>query len=511
MTLLSTLLFPLPRLARLRTAWLPAALLTMAAAQAQDKPACRYLQVAKLPLHYRGPSLDITMDGTIDGTPAVMLADTGSSDTWLTRTATEKRGLRLRPSAHRIRGVGGMSATYTTRIDDFSAGPAKSSRGWVQVVGDTGTAPAFDAIVGAPYLLQTDMELSLADKEIRFFRPLGCEKSWLAYWASDAVVIPFEENSSGRRAENPRFTIEVNGQKMLAIIDSGASRTAIDAHAAERAGIRLDGPGVTSDGHSAGIGERRIANWRAHIATVKIGGEIVRDADVALMDTQGQLDVDVLLGADFLRAHRVLFAMGQRRIYLTYLGGDVFGNPAGIPPWLRQEAEAGNPDAQLALSQRYRSGQGVARDPALAAAWLDKAAAQGHPQADILRARGLMTEGRYAEAAARLKPALDRLPAERYGALWLYLARLRTGEQENGRRELDATFARNSDDAWPKPIAEHYLGRLDAAALLAAARRDGERAAVQTCLAERYLAALQAARQGTVAPAAQGDCEPAKP
>lgn len=49
MTLLSTLLFPLARRTRLRTAWRPVPL-SMAAVHTQDKPACRYVQLAKLPL-----------------------------------------------------------------------------------------------------------------------------------------------------------------------------------------------------------------------------------------------------------------------------------------------------------------------------------------------------------------------------------------------------------------------------------------------------------------------------
>jgi hypothetical protein len=33
---------------------------------------------------------------------------------------------------------------------------------------------------------------------------------------------------------------------------------------------------------------------------------------------------DMLLGADFLRSHRVLIAHSQRKIYFTYAGGAVF-------------------------------------------------------------------------------------------------------------------------------------------------------------------------------------------
>ena len=491
MRLLSTLLFG---------ALLPAAALALA----QDK-ACQYVQMAKLPLHYRGPQLEITMDGVINGTPAVMLADTGTHDTALTRTGTEKRGLRLRPTGRTTYGIGGVSALYTVRVDDFSAGPAKSSKGWIDVIGDTGSAPPSDAIVGATYLLQTDMELALADKEVRFYRPIGCDRNWLAYWSRDAMVIPFEQNQLSNRPVNPPFTIEVNGQKMLAVIDSGAYRTAIDAHAAQRAGIRVGSPDVVRNGSGVGIGGHRIDSWRARVATIRVGDEVIRDGEVALLDTRGQLGIDVLLGQDFLRAHRVLFAMGQKKIYLSYVSGDVFGKPPGIEAWVQKEAEGGNPDAQMVLATQYGSGKDVPRNPALAAAWLDKAAAQDHPPARIAQGQALLLAGRPADAAARLKPALDRLPAERYGALWLYLARVGSGDKETGRRELAATFARSEDNAWPGPVADHYLGRIDAAALLAQARRDDERAALQTCQAGRYIAALQAVQAGQALPAAPAE------
>jgi TPR repeat protein len=480
--------------------------------RAEDKPACQYVQLAKVPLHYTGLSLGITMNGSINGTPAVMLADTGFTQTYLTRTGTEKRGLKLRPTNDRIQGIGGMSRVYAVRVEDFAAGPAKSSTGWMNVVGDTGDPPSFEAAVGAPFLLQTDMELSVPEKEMRFYKPVGCDKAWLAYWDRNAVVIPFEKNVMGNVPVNPHFTIEINGEKLEAIIDSGATRTSIDARAAQRAGIRLDGPEVVSNGASIGVGGRRVANWHTRVKTFKIGDELIRDAEIDIMDTGGRLDVDVLIGDDFLRSHRVLFAMSQKKIYLSYTGGEVFGKRQPIEAWVQKEADEGNPDAQMVVAMHYRTGKGVPKDPQRAASWLEKAAAQGHPQANLALGRELMLAGRFGDAAARIKPALDKLPAERYGALWLYLVRLRTGERETGERELQATFARNEDQAWPSPVAEYYLGRIDAAALLSAAGKNAESASLRACQAQRWIAEREAAQAGAAAPAAGPEtCTAAKP
>ena len=42
-------------------------------------------------------------------------------------------------------------------------------------------------------------------------------------------------------------------------------------------------------------------------------------------------DVAMLLGLDFLRAHRVLFANSQGQMYFSYNGGPVFRTPAVQP------------------------------------------------------------------------------------------------------------------------------------------------------------------------------------
>ena len=50
----------------------------------------------------------------------------------------------------------------------------------------------------------------------------------------------------------------------------------------------------------------------------------------------------MLLGADFLRAHRTLVAHSQRRLYFTYVGGPVFlAEPAAPQPPSRPDGGPG--------------------------------------------------------------------------------------------------------------------------------------------------------------------------
>jgi predicted aspartyl protease len=434
--------------------------------------------VARLPLRYTGPGLAITTEGSINGTPAVLLVDTGAYKTFFTRTGTERRNMKLRNTGDIAYGIGGSSAVYETRITDFSAGPARLSKGFIPVLNNFGFTPSFDGILGSPFLLQTDLEVSLASKEITFFHAEGCGATNLGYWDENVIDIPFKPHHDAD--PNPHFVVHVNGKEMEAMIDTGAGTSSILLDAAKRAGVEIDQPGVTRGHDSAGVGDRKAANWVVPVKTFQMGDETVQNAELAVTDSRND-GVDVILGADFLRAHRVLFAMSQKKLYFSYVGGEPFGQRTRLEPWIQAEADNGNADAQLALADAYMRGKLVPRDATRAAAWLKKAAAGGSPHARLRTGHALLARGDYAAAASRLRAALDMLPAERNGALLLYIARVRSGQAELAKSELAATFARSERDEWPKPIADFYLGTLSADKLLAQAAGERTEGKLRRC------------------------------
>jgi predicted aspartyl protease len=465
-----------------------AALLAFApAAQADEPPRCLYVEIAKLPIRYVGEDLAPAVDGIIESKPATMLVDTGAYDTILTMNGATRRDLSLSMTGQYAEGVGGFSRIYSVRLHDISVGPARVSRRVdLPVIGEARLTPAFDAIIGAPFLLQADLEIDLRAKQMRFFRPKDCDKTTLAIWKEDTIALPFERNNS--RSPNPHFTVTVDGKKLDAIIDTGAHHTVLTLGAAKRLGIDVNGPGVKRLADMSGVGSERAPHWSATIKSLEVGGEAIRGAEIGIIDSQGAIGTDILLGQDFLRAHRVLFAMSQKTLYLAYLGGDVFTRSDKLEPWIREEADGGNPDAQFALSNIYGFGRGVARDPAQARDWLNKAAAGGQPHANLMLGRRQVLAGQVGEAIPKLRAALDQLPAEHFGALWLYLARVRNGEPDLARSELQAILKKQQDDNWPRPIADFYLGKLDAAGLLDAAGKEAKLARQRSCQAESYMA-----------------------
>ena len=493
-------MMPIFPAARARALALLVSALPLLAQAAPDAQKCTYTPLAKLPLRYTGPSLMITTEGTINGTPAVMLVDTGAYKTFFTRTGTERRNMKLKYTGHDAYGIGGASSIYETRITDFSAGPARLTKGFMPVLSDFGFTPTFDAILGAPFLLQTDLEVSLATKEITFFHAGHCAGTYLGYWDDKIIEIPFVSYEGP--GTNPNFHVRVNGKELVAMIDTGAGSSSILRDAARRAGIEVDAADTADTRYAAGAGKRKAASWIVTARTFQIGDETVRNAELAMIDSRNH-GVDVVLGADFLRAHRVLFAISQKKLYFSYLGGEPFGQRSKLEPWIQAEADSGNADAQLALANAYRSGTLAPRDDARAAAWLEKAATGGSPQAILASGRALMLRGDLAAGATRLRAALDLLPAEREGALWLYIARVRSGQADLAKSELAAIFSRSERGEWPTPIAGFYLGTLGADKLLAQAGEDRVKGANRRCqalaaMAEWHLAHAQPAQSQAV-------------
>src|SRR3954466_1524149 len=91
---------------------------------------------------------------------------------------------------------------------------------------------------------------------------------------------------------------------------------------------------------------------------------------------------------------------------------------AGVDRWMRRDyagavaqwrplAEAGNADAQFNMGQAYKMGRGVPANAGLAQGWYQKAAQQGHEQAQVNVGLLLYNAGRRQEALPWIRKAVE--------------------------------------------------------------------------------------------------------
>src|SRR5471032_670158 len=157
-----------------------AGLTTTAPAQAADA-ACQYQEIATLPLTLLDRGAAPVMQGSINDKPVQMLLDTGAQHTYLIKAEMDRQGLSMARQKTQIAGVGGATSMFLVHIRDMAVGPAHVSNANFSVV-DALDKAKFAAIVGADFLSQADMEVSLAEQQAKFFHAEGCADQGLAYW-----------------------------------------------------------------------------------------------------------------------------------------------------------------------------------------------------------------------------------------------------------------------------------------------------------------------------------------
>jgi predicted aspartyl protease len=300
---------------------------------------CKLVRIAEWPVQVTSNALII--DGAIDGQQVGVMLDTGAGSTLILRSAAARLGLRRTAlSNYRQFGIADGSEVEIAYVDEFKVGHAVRHNWQMFVAGEYDLGGTVGVILGDDFLHKVDIEFDLAHNMVRLFQPKDCERASLAYWASagTASVVPIEPLDEKR----PQIivTVQVNGRPIKALLDSGTETSVLDKWEAGKAGVTPDTPGVVA---VTAPGKESPNSWIVPIQSFVIGDELIRDTALHITDLYKEAtytppgsrvpkNVDemqpMLLGADFLRAHRVLVSHSQKKMYFTYVGGPVFRTPS---------------------------------------------------------------------------------------------------------------------------------------------------------------------------------------
>ncbi len=420
-------------------AWLPA----MARAEG-----CKLAKYGTLPVEMKGPRA--TTQVKINGQDTRFILDTGAFFNTMPRATAEALALKREaaPLGLYVTGIGGSTSVDLARVKDFGIlGITLHDITFLVGGSDPGAG-----LLGANLLNFTDAEADLAHGQYSLFKPTGCGKAALAYWAKDGNYQVAELITGESRLDRtPALYVTVNGQRVKAALDTGATTTLITRRAAERAGIDLNAPDVKASYATHGIGTKSYRSWTARVAAYSIGTETIQHAQMQVMD--GDIGSaagapEMLLGVDFFLAHRLFIANSQRKLYFTYNGGRVFSlsdAPTGSDKPAASSADApGAPKtaADYALRGRASLSRG---EPARVLADLDAAIRLDPDQPDYYLAR----------AEARLR---DRQPGEEH-------ERGQRREQALGDLDRALTLAPRNIEALLLRAQLYFHGKDRAAAL----------------------------------------------
>ncbi len=305
------------------TALFTAVLFTLGAAThaAAADARCLLQKAADLPVTMEG--LTPMVPVKINGADTLMIADSGAFFSIITADAATRLGMKHvgTPWQMSVQGVNGSASVEVYVAKDFSFAGIPLHDIQFLVGGREFSAQAA-GVLGQNVLAVMDVEYDLANGVIRLFKPKDCAKINLAYWAGAKPVSVLSIQPLSPQQRHILAKATVNGQPIQVGFDTGANASVLKRSAAQRVGIRVQAEDVEPGGLSWGFGRGAVESWISPVSNFTIGDEQVQNTRLRV----GNLDieVDMLLGADFFLSHRIYVSNSQHRLYFTYNGGPVF-------------------------------------------------------------------------------------------------------------------------------------------------------------------------------------------
>jgi predicted aspartyl protease/tetratricopeptide (TPR) repeat protein len=468
------------RFSRLATSALAAAWLMFIARGAPAEASCQLQMIGELPVTMEGnePLVELS----INGRPVRFTLDTGAALTLLTRAGAEALDLHLiQLQGVTFYGAGGTDGASRARVRELKLGATVLHDFDMVVTGRIGANRSVGLLGRDALLSHNDLELDLAHHVVRLMKPKDCQGDQVVYWANSYS----QASITSDRWNTINVNASLNGKRVSALLDTGANYSTVTLDAAHAAGVTPQSRGVVNAGGASGMGGI-VQTWGGTFQTLAVGSETVQNAQLQLADlfskdkevhtgsfiAKDTVDQpDMVLGADFVKAHRIYIALSQGKLYFTYNGGRIFELPAAqaaddaraaidsqpstVDEHLRRGRALMNTaryaealaefDAAIALdakSQRAWSERAIAHawlvDPA-AATDADRADTLGAPDIMAARARGLLAAntGDVAGARAAFRQALTLSPNDAFSLRHLFRLDLEAGDADAAARDLE--------------------------------------------------------------------------
>ena len=307
------------RAALIRSSFAWAILFAAVMAPASAAENCALVRLAKLDMQLDDHG-GIYVPMTIAGQNANLLIDTGGIVSMLTQSLVAKLGLPTqRIEGARVTMFGGTPITSYVTAHDVEFGRLKAEQLKFMVVPDERLGEPLNGTLAPDIMNAYDDEFDFANARFSLFSSDHCVLN-LAYWTSGPhAEIPFSVDRTG----HIEFEVTLDGNKILATLDTGSSRSLLDLDRAEYLyGFNEKDPSLTSAGDA-----RTVRIYRYPFKSLTFGDEtsglgsvktinpdlmLMSNADARLPDTK-----EMILGMGILRQLHMYFAHKEKKLYVT--------------------------------------------------------------------------------------------------------------------------------------------------------------------------------------------------
>jgi hypothetical protein len=258
---------------------------------------------------------------TINGINANVVLDTGAARSLVTPEAVRRLGLASDEwVATTMRGVGGIVEHPNADPHSLALGDLPLHRHTVThdtslTVGEMpGFAPpglVVDGLVGRDLLSPFDLQFDIPTHRLTLYDVHNCAGRFVP-WSGNYAVLQAEMPMTKAMV----VPVIVDGQRLRALLDTGATSSVILAPGMFRLGLTpemvVHDPGAVAHGigpHAPEMHKHMFSSWQ-------VGPGLERNPTIWVAHVRVVPIVDALLGADWL--------LSQRRVWISFATGQVF-------------------------------------------------------------------------------------------------------------------------------------------------------------------------------------------
>jgi hypothetical protein len=330
-----------------------AALLLASASGNAAEDACRQKRIADIPARIT-PEHRLLITADLDGKPVELRLASGIGISALSHGLVTQLGLPIEtahdlryknalnnafrifedpPADARAAVFSGTELDQRTRIPKMTLGGATTEYeefGVIPVGGDGNDGQPV-GLFGMDYLLLYDMELDPAAGRVRLYEQDHCGDR-AVYWSTKYSVLPLSVDPQTRWVTTE---VELDGQKLRALIDTGRENTTVPLGSANRVfGVSETSPGVVPSGSETTIEGRSVPLYSYSFKSLKLGDLIVNNPRVTLETLRlmrqapgnshiaraAEVGPDIIIGENLLRQLHLYFAFKESIAYFTVVG-----------------------------------------------------------------------------------------------------------------------------------------------------------------------------------------------
>ncbi|MGE0224002.1 MAG: retroviral-like aspartic protease family protein [Acetobacteraceae bacterium] len=297
-----------------------AALVVLLAAHGVAEAACSVAERARVALTV--PNGSVLVPVMVNDRPATFILDTGAQRSMVTRAAVARLDLALDEwVATTMRGIGGVERFRNALPRSLTLGGVKLERR--TRTRDTsltmGTLPqtragrqVIDGLLGRDFLSEFDLSLDLRGRQVTLYQVAGCAGAFLP-WTEPYRAVPVENPMESALVVH----LELDGVKLRALLDTGASATMVAAPGMARLGLTEQALAGSPTARATGAGPRTVTMVRHRFRTLRIADEVIEAPVLPVAPVRLVPIVDMLLGADWMANKKVWISYATRQVFVA--------------------------------------------------------------------------------------------------------------------------------------------------------------------------------------------------